>query len=80
MKTTLTIVFTLIGFLLLLSPTGVTSADSQNSPKPAVTIVRRDPRFNSLIPADAVVEKVADGFAWVEGTSVESQGELPVIL
>jgi gluconolactonase len=30
-------------------------------------IVRFDPRFDKLVPAGAVVEKIADGFNWVEG-------------
>lgn len=30
-------------------------------------IVWLDPRLDRLVPKDAVVEKVADGFAWVEG-------------
>ncbi len=30
-------------------------------------IVRLDPRFDQLVPRDAVLEKVADGFTWVEG-------------
>jgi gluconolactonase len=31
------------------------------------TIVRLDPRFDRLVPRDAALEKVAGGFAWVEG-------------
>jgi gluconolactonase len=35
---------------------------------PAVgTIERADPRFDELIPRDAVLEKLAEGFAWTEG-------------
>ena len=30
-------------------------------------IIRLDPRFNRLIARDAKVEKIADGFEWVEG-------------
>jgi gluconolactonase len=30
-------------------------------------IVRLDSRFDRLVPADAVVTRIADGFAWVEG-------------
>ena len=32
-----------------------------------VTIVRKDPRFDALFAKDAVVEKLADGYAWTEG-------------
>jgi gluconolactonase len=31
------------------------------------TIERKDPRFDKLIPKDAVVEKLADGWDWAEG-------------
>ena len=30
-------------------------------------VVRLDPRFDRLVPRDAVLEKIAGGFAWVEG-------------
>jgi gluconolactonase len=33
----------------------------------AGTVVRLDPAVNALIPIDAVVEKVADGFGFIEG-------------
>jgi gluconolactonase len=33
----------------------------------AIRIVRLDPAFDRLVPRDARVEKVADGFQWVEG-------------
>ncbi|MGH7232765.1 MAG: hypothetical protein ACREJU_15620 [Nitrospiraceae bacterium] len=29
--------------------------------------IRLDPRFDTLVPADAQVEKIAGGFTWVEG-------------
>jgi gluconolactonase len=32
-----------------------------------VSIIRLDPRFDRLVPIDAQVELVADGFAWTEG-------------
>ena len=34
---------------------------------PAVSIVRKDPRFDALVPKGAVVETLADGYAWTEG-------------
>ncbi len=30
-------------------------------------VVRLDPRIDRLIPPDATLETLADGFAWVEG-------------
>ncbi|MGH7536185.1 MAG: SMP-30/gluconolactonase/LRE family protein, partial [Gemmatimonadales bacterium] len=38
------------------------------------TIVRRDPRFDRLVPRDARVEKIADGFTWVEGPAWSRAG------
>ena len=54
----------------------------QLSPVTAVTagapdlgkIVRLDPRFNRLVPRDAVLEKVAGGFTWVEGPTWNREG------
>jgi hypothetical protein len=37
-------------------------------------IVRLDPRFDALVPRDAVLEKLADGFSWVEGPVWRRQG------
>jgi len=31
------------------------------------SIERKDPRFDRLVPADARIERLADGFAWAEG-------------
>ena len=33
----------------------------------SVTITSLDPRFDQLVPRDAKLEKIADGFTWVEG-------------
>jgi gluconolactonase len=33
----------------------------------AATIVRHDPRFDKLVPKGSKLEKIADGFIWVEG-------------
>lgn len=44
------------------------AAAPASSPTPtAVTIVRKDPRFDKLVPADAKVENLVDGYNWVEG-------------
>ncbi len=37
-------------------------------------IVRLDPRFDRLVPPDAQLEKVADGFTWVEGPVWNREG------
>ncbi len=36
-------------------------------------IVRLDPRFDKLVPRDAVLEEVADGLTWVEGPAWDRQ-------
>ena len=38
------------------------------------TITSLDPRFDQLVPKDAKLEKVADGFTWVEGPVWHKQG------
>jgi gluconolactonase len=44
------------------------------APRPQPRIVRVDPRFDMLVPADATLEKVADGFTWVEGPVWNKKG------
>lgn len=41
----------------------------------AVRITSLDPRFDQLVPKDAKLEKIADGFTWVEGPVWHKQGE-----
>lgn len=43
------------------------SLTAQETPEPAVSIVRIDPAFDKLVPKDAVLEKIANGFTWSEG-------------
>jgi gluconolactonase len=45
------------------------SATAQDKPTPPTigSIERNDPRFDRLVPRDAVIEKLADGFDWSEG-------------
>ncbi|MDB4881344.1 MAG: SMP-30/Gluconolaconase/LRE-like region-containing protein [Gemmatimonadetes bacterium] len=46
----------------------VAAASAQGTATPATTRVERlDPAIDALIPRDARVEKLADGFDWVEG-------------
>ena len=40
------------------------------------TIQRLDPRFDKLIPRDAVLQKLAEGFEWSEGPVWVGKGEL----
>lgn len=40
----------------------------------AATITTFDPRFDQLVPKNAKLEKIADGFTWVEGPVWHKQG------
>jgi hypothetical protein len=41
----------------------------------AGALVRADPRFDQLVPPDARLEKIADGFAWLEGPVWSREGQ-----
>ena len=47
---------------------------AQDTALPKLAIVRLDPRFDKLVPKDAVMEKIADGFEWVEGPVWDRKG------
>jgi gluconolactonase len=51
---------------LLLSSPAALAQDKTKYPSMG-KIERLDPRFDKLVPKDAVLEKLADGFAWTEG-------------
>ena len=40
---------------------------ASQEPSPPGTLVSLDPRFDELVPKNAKLEKLADGFSWVEG-------------
>src|SRR5207245_9998164 len=51
------------------------AATPKNSAGPqSFQIVRLDPRFDKLVPRDAKLEKLADGFTWVEGPVWNREG------
>ena len=56
-----------VAILLLTSFLSLQAEQPRNSLKAVSEIVRLDPRLDRLVPPDAVVEKIADGFLWVEG-------------
>ena len=39
-----------------------------------MTIISLDPRFDRLVPKEAKLEKIAEGFTWVEGPVWNKQG------
>lgn len=43
------------------------AAPGQPTPAPKFEIVRADPRLDAIVPADARIELLADGFDWSEG-------------
>ncbi len=48
----------------------------EKKPYPTMgTIERKDPRFDKLIPKDAKLEKLADGYKWTEGPVWVPQGK-----
>jgi gluconolactonase len=57
-----------VGLLALaaLPLAGTTAAQKKTYPALG-TIERKDPEFDRLIPRDAILEKLADGFDWAEG-------------
>jgi len=65
------------GLLILTTLTGVAAgglglgaldrATMAAPAQPEIKIVRHDLRFDQIVPRDAVVEKVAEGYTWVEG-------------
>ncbi|HWP90926.1 MAG TPA: hypothetical protein VNN20_01845 [Thermodesulfobacteriota bacterium] len=57
--------------LFIFSPV---SFAQQNSPDANIKIVRLDPRFDKIVPQDAVIEEIADGFTWVEGPVWNREG------
>jgi gluconolactonase len=61
---------TRFGFFLSLAGTGILVIlllQVSMGSAPTATIERLDPRFDTLVPRDIVVEPIADGLDWVEG-------------
>jgi len=56
----------LLSFSVAAGQNGAGSASAQ--------FVRLDPRFDKLVPRDAKLEKIADGFTWVEGPVWNREG------
>ncbi len=50
------------------------AAELRDSSARVGKIVRLDPRFDRLVPQEAVLEKLADGFTWVEGPAWSRTG------
>src|SRR5262245_47090678 len=60
----------LAGLSIIALTIGASSMSAQNvaqSSAPIGRIERLDPAFDALVPRDARLEKLAEGFAWTEG-------------
>jgi gluconolactonase len=64
------------GFRAVLDRAGILLAASQHTAASAsfCGVVRLDPRFDRLVAQDAILERIADGFAWVEGPVWDHHG------
>lgn len=60
---------------MAMSPTGCVGIERPGYATVDARIVGQTPRFDRLIPQGTVVEKIADGFTWVEGPVWHREGE-----
>ncbi len=60
-------------FAAILVPS-LTNISAAPGSEPVGRIERRDPRFDALVPKEARIETLADGFAWVEGPVWDRRG------
>ena len=64
-------IMVLLGILVLLPPVidrGLSLSAAEPEKYPTMgSIDRKDPRLDSLIPASAKLERLADGFDWAKG-------------
>lgn len=67
----------LIGVMALAAGCGrqVASSTIATAAAPPAAIVKLDPRFDAIVPKDAVLEKLAEGFEWAEGPVWNRPGE-----
>jgi len=66
-KKTVSAIALLVAFAILQVLGSSMTAEPQNLPANMGRIMRLDPRLDRLLLAGAALEKIADGFAWVEG-------------
>jgi len=65
----------LAGLLVVVLELAACSSVSQHVASSAsFQIVRLEPRFDKLVPSDAKLEKIAEGFTWVEGPVWNREG------
>ncbi len=61
---------------VVISPVTPETATAEVSKPPTAMnqIIRLDPRFDRVVPSDAKLERIADGFTWVEGPVWQREG------
>lgn len=65
----------MLGAAWLLAAAPLAAQHGVPAPDPAaITIVALDPRFERLVPSGARIERIADGFTWVEGPAWDRRG------
>src|SRR6516164_3944585 len=74
---------TLFIISVLASDFATQASPAQEQKKPSKkeiigTIERLDPRFDQLVPKDAQLEKIAEGFIWTEGAAWNKAGKFLV--
>lgn len=76
----MTVRFVLPGAFVIAVITMVLQPASAQDPKSAIigTVERLDPRFDKLVPKDAQLEKIAEGFIWTEGAAWNKAGKFLV--
>lgn len=60
---------------IFIIPSFTTAAPSAVFEIVQADVVRLDPRFDQLVPNDVALEKIADGFTWVEGPVWHKRGD-----
>jgi gluconolactonase len=60
---------------VILACAATAASQDKPSPEPIVRIVRLDKKFDALVPADALLEKLGDGYTWVEGPAWNRKGQ-----
>lgn len=61
-------------FMLLMTLVSVISFQDAGAGQNFGKFIGQDPRFDRLVPQDAVLEKIAEGFTWIEGPLWDRKG------
>ena len=75
MRRVLTVFQVALVLAAVLNFSPASAADPQSPSATTGKVVSLDPRFDRLVPRDAKLEKIADGFTWVEGPVWNRKGQ-----